>query len=74
MTINLLRIGNNYSKEVKILETKVQKLMERVEYDRLKKRPFAYTDPLGREFISLERKKHSRNKSTQRLNIGHLLK
>lgn len=74
MTINLLRIGSNYSKEVKILETKVQKLMERVEYDRLKKRPFAYTDPLGREFISLERKKHNRNKSTQRLNIGHLLK
>lgn len=48
--------------------------MERVEYDRLKKRPFAYTDPLDREFISLERKKHSRNKSTQRSNIGHLLK
>lgn len=56
MTINLLRIGSNYSKEVKILETKVQKLMERVEYDRLKKRPFAYTDPLDREFISLGEK------------------
>lgn len=48
--------------------------MERVEYDRLKKQPFAYTDPLDRKFISLERKKHSRNKSTQRSNIGHLLK
>lgn len=30
--------------------------MERVEYDRLKKRPFAYTDPLDREFISLGEK------------------
>lgn len=30
--------------------------MERVEYDRLKKQPFAYTDPLDREFISLGEK------------------
>lgn len=30
--------------------------MESVEYDRLKKRPFAYTDPLDREFISLGEK------------------
>lgn len=26
--------------------------MERVEYDRLKKRPFAYTDPLGRVYLT----------------------